>query len=107
MDEAMVKKRDKWRKLAAFSLCTCKEIMAKQLLLHRLKAPIGGSRSVDIHITSSKCLNDTSRAYNLKLGAASSLATALEMVSTSALSVQFSQPGRRECMNYKQLYQLV
>ena len=85
LEQARVKKRDKWRKLAAFSLCTWKEILAKQLLLHRLKTPVRGSSSVDINITSSKCLNDSSRAYSLKLGVASSLATALEIVGTSAI----------------------
>ena len=51
--------------------------------------------------STSKCLNDSIRAFTFKLEVASSLAAALEIDS----SVQYSQPGARECINLLQFYQ--
>ena len=58
-------------------------VVQQQHLRHSCETQVGYS-SVEISNTG-KCLNDSSRAYTLKLGVASSLASALERSSASAV----------------------
>ena len=84
-DRCAVAERRRALVKAVLFLCMWKKVLAKQLQLYTLETP-AGSLSGNISATS-KCLNDSSRAYMFKLGVVSSLATSLDVARALLASV--------------------